>query len=694
MSADLRISFPRLFVLSLGLTLAAHSSQAQLDDSAMNKNNDSIPSLYNKSDYDVLATNLDTEAARQFRKVIAPSSLENWNGRKKAIHEFIQLKTNYKRFHDLPLNLTEHVSKQYKGYLLKNVTFQTRPNTNTTANLFVPEGNGPFPAILVMMGHSTNGKFYENYQLLGQDLAKAGYVALLVDPWGAGERSTEHLNFEYHGAHLGGHLMDVGETLMGMQITDNLRGIDLLSSLPYVNKELIGATGASGGGNQTMWITAVDERIKAAIPVVSVGTFESYVMNANCICELLPDGLSFLEESEILGLVAPRKLCMFNALQDANKAFYPSEMFRSYRIANQIYRLNHAEKHLSYQLFNLPHGYAPEMRHQMIDWFNVNLANKPANSEGNRKNSPALKQTELQVFAQGQRPNSVTTTEQYCKETATQLLADDAWKKRSKVQAIAALKENLRLGESPQLQQVKSAVVDQKWIRYQVNGNGGQEITALVSNPGNSSKFKFIFMPDLGKGELSKLVKQHNDAGYGVLIADLTGLGEQASAEAQKSDGTALPKFHTVSRSHMWLGRSTMGEWISEMLLLTAMGKKELQAKEIELIGAKDMGVAAVLASLFSADIQGVSTYQAPASYVVNQVKKESFYTQAIHIPQIINWGDLSMAMALANADIQMFEAKDIVGNTLSTEQLAAVTQRVKDYQKALKTKNNVLIKN
>src|SRR5690606_3572677 len=129
-----------------------------------------------------------------------------------------------------------------------------------------------------------------------------------------------HGNFEYHGAHLGASLLNVGETLLGMQLTDNMRGVDLLSSLPFVDAARIGATGASGGGNQTMWLAAMDDRVKASMPVVSVGTFESYIMSSNCVCEMLPDGLMHMEESEVLGLVAPRAIRVCNAAKEANKA--------------------------------------------------------------------------------------------------------------------------------------------------------------------------------------------------------------------------------------------------------------------------------------------------------------------------------------------------------------------------------------
>src|SRR5690606_8866806 len=105
-------------------------------------------------------------------------------------------------------------SLKMKGYTIKNIAFQTRPEVYATANLYIPDGKGPFPGVIFMMGHSENGRLYEAYQSVGHSLALNGYVALAIDPWGAGERSTIHGEFEYHGAHLGASLMNVGESLM------------------------------------------------------------------------------------------------------------------------------------------------------------------------------------------------------------------------------------------------------------------------------------------------------------------------------------------------------------------------------------------------------------------------------------------------------------------------------------------------
>jgi hypothetical protein len=194
-----------------------------------------------------------------------------------------------------------------------------------------------------------------------------------MDPWGAGERTTNFGEFEYHGGNLGASLMNIGRTLLGIQVSDNMRGVDYLASLPYVDSVNIGATGASGGGNQTMWLAAIDDRIKAAVPVVSVGTFESYVLGHNCICEVLVDGLTYTEASGVLGLMAPRALKMHNHKRESNPAFFPEEMLRTYKNAKPIFELHGARDKISYDLFDLTHGYFQENREGMIGWFDLHL---------------------------------------------------------------------------------------------------------------------------------------------------------------------------------------------------------------------------------------------------------------------------------------------------------------------------------
>src|SRR5690606_23318286 len=105
-------------------------------------------------------------------------------------------------------------------------------------------------------------------------------------------------------------------------------------------------------------------------------TFQSYIMGSNCVCELMPRGLTYTEESGVLALVAPRSMKICSALQDANPTFFPSEMIRSYTNAKPVFALYGVEGNINYQLFDTPHGYWPEMRQAMLGWFDQKLKGK------------------------------------------------------------------------------------------------------------------------------------------------------------------------------------------------------------------------------------------------------------------------------------------------------------------------------
>ena len=74
------------------------------------------------------------------------------------------------------------------GYRVEKVIFESRPNHHVTANLYAPDGQGPFPGVLLPCGHSDNGKAFEGYQRACILLAKNGMVVLCYDPVGQGER--------------------------------------------------------------------------------------------------------------------------------------------------------------------------------------------------------------------------------------------------------------------------------------------------------------------------------------------------------------------------------------------------------------------------------------------------------------------------------------------------------------------------
>jgi len=239
--------------------IAEHSVSAALDGSPA-RINDSLPAILTGNRADLFKNNLENEAKLKFAAHRLPADKKEWEVYREQLKRQLMEKAGIGAIdHKLPLQVVETGVLQMKGYQIKNIAYQSRPGIYVTANLYVPEGKGVFPGVILMMGHSNNGRFYDNYQSVGHSLALNGYVCLAVDPWGAGERTTNHGKHEYHGGVLGASLLNIGQTLLGRQVMDNMRGVDLLSALPYVDANRIGATGASGGGNQTMWLTALDE---------------------------------------------------------------------------------------------------------------------------------------------------------------------------------------------------------------------------------------------------------------------------------------------------------------------------------------------------------------------------------------------------------------------------------------------------
>src|SRR5262249_51284988 len=145
------------------------------------------------------------------------------------------------------------------------------------------------------------------------------------------------------------------------------RAVDYLCSRPEVDGERLGVTGASGGGNQTMYAGSLDERFRAVVPVCSVGTYQAYLHAACCVCEVLPGALRFAEEGDVLALVAPRALLVVNATRDAYQ-FSVGEAAKSVARARHVFGLLGANEKLHHAVFESGHDYNQPMREAMYGW--------------------------------------------------------------------------------------------------------------------------------------------------------------------------------------------------------------------------------------------------------------------------------------------------------------------------------------
>ena len=640
---------------------------------------DSLPSVLPKNHGDLIAGKLRLEAVLKFGEHQLPDNLKAWEIYRLQLKNKIIQKAGVIINHELPLNIKETGMVQMDGYTIKKITFQTRPGVYSTANLYIPDGKGPFPAVINMTGHWPKAKIDSTgQQAVGHSLALNGYVCLSVDPWGYGERTTIHGIFESHDGNLGASIMNIGESLMGLEISDNIRGVDLLCSLPEVDPKNIGATGASGGGNQTMWLASIDDRIKAAMPVVSVGTFESYIMGSPCICEVLVDALTFTEEAGVIALVAPRAIKICNHKKDRNPAFYPSEMLRSYNNAQLVFQMLGVENNLTYQLFDLPHGYLAEDREAMLGWFDLHL--KGTGTGVPKKEIPfkLLPEEKLMVFPKGQRDADVISTDEYCKRRGNELRtvflnsrSFDTEFKKNELRAI------LGISEKPILKKVHKFSKMNGWERLALETSDNKLIPVLLRVPsGNSGEF-VIVSNSYGKDNISSdLVEGLIKTGRGIAIVDLSGTGEATSSSSLSLDRRA--KLRTISMSILWFGETLLGEWVKELNVVTQLLKSNYRAQNVSTDGSKEAGLAGLFLAAVEGNINNVILRDAPISYLFDNRQSIDFFSMGIHLPGFLNWGDVSLAAALTGKNITFINPLTMSGQKISEEKL-------KEYQSEFK---------
>ncbi|HUQ66284.1 MAG TPA: acetylxylan esterase [Flavitalea sp.] len=643
---------------------------------------DTLPKALSENHSDLIDIRLRNEAYQRFAEHQVPSSKEEWEKKKKQIRKQVIDKSGIVSDHSLPLNLKETGVIIQKGFTIHKIIFQTRPGVYATASLYVPDGNGPFPGVINMNGHWPEARMSESVQSVSITLARNGYVCLAIDAFGAGERASVHGTYEYHGGNLGASLMNVGESLLGFQVSDNMRGIDLLVSLPYVDRVNIGATGASGGGNQTMWLTAIDERIKASMPVVSIGNFEVYVMNDNCICELPIDALTFTEESGILGLIAPRAIKICNHKKDDIPAFFPPQMLRTYNNVRPLYKLLGHEENIAYQLFDSTHGYWQGDREAMLGWFNLHLKGTGDGNPAKEEPVTIMKDEQLMVFPKGQRDSSVVTIAGYCIRKGNQLKKKFLSENKINVeQKKNQLRLVLRVKEKPAVTKVIQHTAIEGWKRFALQTTEGKLIPVIVSSPDKSNRYVIICDPR-GKDSIPEnVIRKYREEGKGIVMVDLSGTGEATSPAADVMEGDM--KFHTLSRADLLLGKTVLGEWVNELDAVTKFIKMKFSASTIDLDGKKETGLAALFFAALNNGTNNIVLRDVPVSYLFDTQQTINFYNMSVHLPGFLNWGDVSLAVALTGKSVEFNNALTMSGRIPDENQMKAYKDEYKKVQRA-----------
>ncbi len=306
--------------------------------------------------------------ALRARRGEPPATEEGWRKRLEGVAK--GLERSFGRRPKEPCDLAPEVlgTLNRDGYAIERLTFQSRPGVRVTANLYRPDpAPGPCPAVLSVHGHWEWARIDPHVQARNIGLARLGYVVLGVDAFGAGERAIDPKPGTYHGGLVGAMLWPAGTPLIGLQVYDNRRAVDYLISRPEVDPKRLAITGASGGGNQTLYAGATDDRFRAVVPVCGIGTYEAYLTGGCCVCETNVAGLTYAGTGDLLAMMAPRALLVINATKDALQ-FSVGEAAKSIAHARTRYRALGVDEKLRHLPVESGHDYNRPMREALYGW--------------------------------------------------------------------------------------------------------------------------------------------------------------------------------------------------------------------------------------------------------------------------------------------------------------------------------------
>lgn len=237
------------------------------------------------------------------------------------------------------------IQETYEGaeFNRYKIDLQIERNMTVPLYLFLPKDmkeEERRPIVLAPHGHQSNGKdavagifgrFAEvdetirehNYNY-GEHFAKQGYIVLCPDAPGFGERrerwdqgdgkvltsSCEMINHMVY---------SMGLSVRGIAVYNLMRVLDYALSLPQADKTRVYCTGLSGGGMQTLFLAACDERIqKAVISGYFYGVKESLLlMPENCACNFSHGLWNHFDMGDIACLIYPRAFLVETGDRDA-----------------------------------------------------------------------------------------------------------------------------------------------------------------------------------------------------------------------------------------------------------------------------------------------------------------------------------------------------------------------------------------
>lgn len=487
------------------------------------------------------------------------------------------------------------------GYRVEKVVYESRPDHHVTANLYLPDGPGPFPGVLMPIGHSQTGKAADYAQRGSILLVKNGFAVLAYDPIGQGERvqlldklgqpAVKGSTSEHTMCGVGA--LPTGHCTASFRVWDGVRSIDYLCSRPEVDAKRIGCTGCSGGGTLTSYLMALDDRVAAAVPSCYLTSLDRLfsTIGPQDGEQNVPGQVAFgLDHADYILLRAPKPTLAIAATKDF---FDIRGTWDTFREASRVYSKLGLPERVELVETDTTHGYPKSHREAAVRFFNRWLRN--AHDPVTEPDFPIEKDEDLRCTRTGSviedlKGRSVFDLNAAWATEAAKARAARAWQPAAFRAAVA---KQIGLPDIvPALTVEKVGQEDRKGytvLKLLYKQPGGLPLPAVAFVPAQEKRTgpRAVLVHDAGKaavlgpgGEAERLVK----AGRYVLAVDLSGWGETAPGSPTPGRPNYFGAESRETFLSLHLARPLLGRRVQDLMAVVQYLRNPA-VKDIELFG-------------------------------------------------------------------------------------------------------------
>ncbi len=472
-----------------------------------------------------------------------------------------------------------------------------------------------------------------------------------------------------HGGYHGASAFISGESLMGYQVYDAMRAVDYLATrTSEVDMTKFGVTGPSGGGQLSMFLTAVDDRIDAAVisSAPLLGQANKVTVNLD-VGEVIPDWLSYTSENYMLSTMANRPIRRLYGAGEVPGGTTQTDVENWHAQVETSYNSQGVADRWDVKLHTQGHGYPKEARESAYGWFDKWLKGVGTGAAVAEGTLPAQASAEdLKHFKNGVYTIDMLTYEDFKESrytqaynTSTSLTATQRRTLLTNLLKSTPAPGNGTLSVVSDSGNAEEGGYTRKKVILQTERN--IQVPMFILNSTSTSGKVAIMLDDvsknnwLGDAKTNQMIYE----GYKILVPDLRGIGESAWNKETTSwlnltDGD-------LSASSMHANKRLLGSWYWDVKQIVSYAKNTLSASQVVVWGKGKMGLVSLFHGALNSDVNKVAMEESLGSYlepgmygryytykVGTDPDLDGFRSIAALLPGILGVGDVNNIAALA----------------------------------------------